>query len=131
MALSDLPPRLALAHLPTPIHPLDRLSKHLGRQIFVWRDDLTGLHRVRKQDPKTRIPPGRRTRTGRRRRRDVRRPAIEPTRARPVYLARRLGLDVSVVVREPPGGADAYDSWSGNALLDRIAGAPLISPPPR
>src|SRR5690348_12501038 len=37
-------PRLRLANLPTPLDPCPRLSKVLGGpQIFVKRDDLTGL----------------------------------------------------------------------------------------
>ncbi len=37
-------PRVALAHLPTPFEPLERLSGHLGGpRIFVKRDDCTGL----------------------------------------------------------------------------------------
>ena len=37
-------PRLELAHLPTPMHPLKRLSEHLGGpEIWVKRDDCTGL----------------------------------------------------------------------------------------
>jgi D-cysteine desulfhydrase family pyridoxal phosphate-dependent enzyme len=38
------PPRIPLAHLPTPIEPLRRLSQHLGGPtIYVKRDDQTGL----------------------------------------------------------------------------------------
>jgi D-cysteine desulfhydrase family pyridoxal phosphate-dependent enzyme len=35
----------ALAHLPTPLEPLDRLRRHLGvgAQLFIKRDDCTGL----------------------------------------------------------------------------------------
>ena len=37
-------PRVSLAHLPTPIHPLPRLSAALGGpQLWVKRDDQTGL----------------------------------------------------------------------------------------
>ncbi len=37
-------PRTRLAALPTPIHPLDRLTTHLGGpQLWIKRDDLTGL----------------------------------------------------------------------------------------
>lgn len=37
-------PRVSLAHLPTPLEHLPRLSKHLGGpDIFVKRDDCTGL----------------------------------------------------------------------------------------
>ncbi len=37
-------PRVQLAHLPTPLEPLERLSDHLGGpRIYVKRDDCTGL----------------------------------------------------------------------------------------
>jgi D-cysteine desulfhydrase len=39
-------PRVALAHLPTPVEPLDRLARALGLppgRLFVKRDDATGL----------------------------------------------------------------------------------------
>src|SRR5262249_58590830 len=40
-------PRIALAHLPTPLERLDRLSGHLGKgsgpTIWIKRDDCTGL----------------------------------------------------------------------------------------
>ena len=38
------PQRVSIAHLPTPIDRLERLSKHLGGpEILMKRDDLTGL----------------------------------------------------------------------------------------
>ena len=40
------PPRLQLALAPTPILKLDRLSRRLGVEIHVKRDDLTGLATV-------------------------------------------------------------------------------------
>ncbi len=40
----DLAPRLRFAQLPTPLHPLSRLTQHLGGpQLWIKRDDLTGL----------------------------------------------------------------------------------------
>ena len=36
-------PRLTLAHLPTPLEPLPRLSARLGVRLWVKRDDQTGL----------------------------------------------------------------------------------------
>ena len=39
----DRLPRLNLATLSTPLHSLPRLSKKLGPNIFVKREDLTGL----------------------------------------------------------------------------------------
>src|SRR4051794_35579554 len=40
----ELVPRLRFAQLPTPLHPLPRLTAHLGGpQLWIKRDDLTGL----------------------------------------------------------------------------------------
>lgn len=40
----NFPARVSLAHLPTPLESLERLSHHLGGpQILVKRDDMTGL----------------------------------------------------------------------------------------
>src|SRR5690242_4031247 len=38
-------PRVKLAHLPTPLEPMARLSEHLGATVNLWikRDDCTGL----------------------------------------------------------------------------------------
>ena len=36
-------PRIRLAHLPTPLEPLPRLSEALGVEIWIKRDDCTGL----------------------------------------------------------------------------------------
>src|SRR6202000_1265728 len=36
--------RLRFAHLPTPLEPMERLSKHLGGpRLWIKRDDCTGL----------------------------------------------------------------------------------------
>ena len=47
MSLSKFP-RFPLAHLPTPLEPLDRLRRHLARdgmcpRLYIKRDDCTGL----------------------------------------------------------------------------------------
>lgn len=34
-------PRIRLAHLPTPLEPLPRLSEALGVEIWIKRDDCT------------------------------------------------------------------------------------------
>ena len=37
-------PRLHLAHLPTPLEPMPRISEHLGGpNLWIKRDDCTGL----------------------------------------------------------------------------------------
>ena len=43
MTNASLPKRLSLARLPTPIEKLERLSRRLGVELYVKRDDLTGL----------------------------------------------------------------------------------------
>jgi D-cysteine desulfhydrase len=40
---SRLPPRIPLAHGPTPIEPLPRLGDQLGIELYVKRDDATGF----------------------------------------------------------------------------------------
>lgn len=43
MSLQAYPEKVALAHLPTEVHPLPRLSQHLGVEVWIKRDDTTGL----------------------------------------------------------------------------------------
>lgn len=118
------PERLRLAHLPTPIHRLERLSAEVGVGIWLWRDDSTGFvdsgNKIRKLEflvsaavaaKATRLI----TCGG---------PQSNHARAT-VYAARRLGLDVTVVVREPRTGLDRTATPSGNLLLDHVAGADI------
>ena len=111
------PARLELALAPTPILKLDRLSRRLGVELHVKRDDLTGLlesgNKVRKleflagealqQGADTLVTCG----------------ALQSNGCRAVAaVAARLGLRAVLLVRgERPA---AYD---GNLLLDRLLGA--------
>ena len=124
MALSQFP-RVSLAHLPTPLEHLPRLSRHLGGpEIFVKRDDCTGLatggNKTRKlefsmadaleQGADTIITVG----------------AVQSNHVRQTAAAScKLGLACEVLlehrVTEP---TDAYRN-SGNVLLDRIFAANL------
>ena len=36
-------PRISLGLFPTPIHRLDRISRLTGTNVFIERDDLTGV----------------------------------------------------------------------------------------
>lgn len=118
-------PRVSLAHLPTPLEHLPRLSAHLGGpQIFVKRDDCTGLatggNKTRKlefsmaaaldEGADTVITVG----------------AFQSNHVRQTAAAAcKLGLRCEVLlehrVSEP---SDDYLN-SGNVLLDRIFGANL------
>ena len=116
--------RIVLAHLPTPIEPLPRLTKLLqGPQLFIKRDDLTGLglggNKTRKLEylAADALAQGCRTliTTG----------AVQSNHCRQVAAAAaRLGLGcILVLAGEDPG------SRQGNLLLDELSGAKLIFVP--
>jgi D-cysteine desulfhydrase len=114
-------PRVRLAHLPTPIELLPRLSKYLGGpELFVKRDDQTGLatggNKARKlefllaealkQGADSVITAG----------------AAQSNHARQtVAAAARCGLEGHLVLRAP--GAQPPPETGGNLLLDQILGA--------
>ena len=124
MLLNDFP-RVPLAHLPTPLEHLPRLSRHLGGpEIYVKRDDCTGLasggNKTRKlefsmaealqQGADTIITVG----------------AVQSNHVRQTAAAAaKLGLNCEVLlehrVKDP---SEAY-ATSGNVLLDKIFGANL------
>ena len=128
MLLSDFP-RVPLAHLPTPLEHLPRLSRHLGGpEIYVKRDDCTGLasggNKTRKlefsmaealqQGADTIITVG----------------AVQSNHVRQTAAAAaKLGLNCEVLlehrVKDP---SEAY-ATSGNVLLDKIFGANLREHP--
>lgn len=116
-------PRISLAHLPTPLEFLPRLTKHLGGpNIYVKRDDCTGLatggNKTRKLEflmgdalakgATAVVTPG----------------AVQSNHARQTAAAAaRLGLKCELVLeRRVPDPDDAYLA-SGNVLLDRLFGA--------
>jgi D-cysteine desulfhydrase len=118
------PGRIPLAHLPTPIHKLERLSAEVGREIFLWRDDMTGFvesgNKVRKleflladalEQGATRI---------------ITIGAMQSNHTRATaFCARRLGLEVTILVREPKRGRDTGEPACGNLLLNELSGADL------
>ncbi len=126
----SMPPPLPLAHLPTPLHPLPRLSARLGLELFVKRDDLTNSHtggnKLRKlsylladaiaKEATHVITCG----------------GIQSNHARATALAAHpLGLQPVLLLRTEHGHPDDLPAApTGNLLLDRIAGATIhtISP---
>jgi D-cysteine desulfhydrase len=122
MATTKLPERLALAHLPTPITKLERLSRRLGVGVWVWRDDQTGGVESGNKIRKLEFLAAEALSRGATHLITCGGPQSNHARAT-VYTARRLGLGVTVVVREPKEGRDLNAPPTGNLLLDRIAGA--------
>jgi len=116
--------RIPLAHLPTPIEPLSRLTTLLqGPQLFIKRDDLTGLglggNKTRKLEylAADALAQGCRTliTTG----------AVQSNHCRQVAAAAaRLGLGCILVLGGPDPG-----TRQGNLLLDALSGAKLVFVP--
>jgi len=122
--LADFP-RRPLAHLPTPLEPLPRLTEALGGPpIWVKRDDCTGFggggNKIRKleflmasavqQGADTVITVG----------------AIQSNHARlTAAAAARLGMSCHLLLQDIGVDTDRDYRGNGNLLLDRIFGAQL------
>jgi len=109
-----------LAFLPTPLHPLERLSRHLGGpQISIKRDDLTGLafggNKTRKLALLMADALAEQAQIV------VTRGAVQSNHCRQTAAAAaRCGLECHLVLRgDPP------HSSTGNLLLDQLLGAQL------
>ena len=119
MAAAPPIPRIELAHTPTPLLKLERLSVELGVDLWVKRDDLTGLlecgNKIRKleflvgdalaQSADTLITCG----------------TVQSNGCRVVAaVAARLGLRAMLVLR-----GETPDESDGNHLLARLLGAEI------
>lgn len=118
-------PRVPLAHLPTPLEHLPRLSAELGGpQIYVKRDDCTGLatggNKTRKlefsmaaaqqEGADTIVTVG----------------AVQSNHVRQTAAAAcKLGMQCEVLLEHRVQDPSDYYRQSGNVLLDRMFGANL------
>ncbi|MGS2721356.1 D-cysteine desulfhydrase [Paraglaciecola aestuariivivens] len=117
-------PRVSLGHGPTPLEKLPRLSAHLGVNIWVKRDDCTGLagggNKTRKleflladaqqQGADTIITLG----------------GLQSNHARQTAAAAaKLGLDCQLVLEDVKGAPQQDYYHNGNILLDQICGATI------
>jgi D-cysteine desulfhydrase/L-cysteate sulfo-lyase len=116
-------PRVALAHLPTPLEPMPRLSNYLkGARLFVKRDDCTGLatggNKTRKlefllgdalaQGCDTLVTVG----------------GLQSNHARQTAAAAaRAGLHCELLLQEIAGVPEGNYDYNGNLLLDELLGA--------
>lgn len=115
-------PRIRLAHLPTPLEPLPRLSEELGVEIWIKRDDCTGLagggNKTRKlefllgeafeQGADTLVTQG----------------AVQSNHVRQTAAAAAAhGLACEVILEERTGSKAHDYVANGNVLLDRLFGA--------
>jgi len=118
-------PRVRLAHLPTPLESLERLSAHFnGPNLYIKRDDCTGLasggNKTRKleflmaealeEKADTIITQG----------------AVQSNHARQTAAAAaRLGMGCELLLENRVQDPDKAYLYSGNVLLDRLLGANL------
>jgi L-cysteate sulfo-lyase len=116
-------PRIFLAHLPTPLERLDRLTKELGGpEIWIKRDDCTGLstggNKTRKLEflmaeaevkgADTVITQG----------------ATQSNHARQTAaFAAKMGLACHILLEDRTGSNDPNYNGNGNVLLDHLHGA--------
>ncbi len=117
------PARFPLAHLPTPLQPLDRLSAVLGGpRLWIKRDDQTGLagggNKTRKLELLIADALARRANlvltVG----------AVQSNHCRQTAAAAACaGLDCVLVLR---GQAPPRRQWTGNLLLDDLLGARIV-----
>lgn len=119
MNLADLP-RFELASLPTPVQPLPRLSAQLGVDLWVKRDDLTGLAFGGNKTRKLELLTADALRQGADTLVTVGAPQSNHCR-QTAAAAARAGLDCTLVL-----GGDAPPESQGNVLLDRLLGAELV-----
>ncbi len=118
------PGRLKLANLPTPIQKLERLSKELGKELYIWRDDMIGAVETGNKTRKLEFLLGDALAKGADR--IICAGGVHSNCTRAVsFSARRLGLKVSIVVREPKAGPRP-EVPTGNFLLNKIAGADMF-----
>lgn len=126
-------PRIRLGHLPTPLEPMENLSRHLagpggGPNLWVKRDDCTGLstggNKTRKleflmadaraQGADTVITQG----------------ATQSNHARQTAAAAaKLGFDCHLLLEDRTGYTDAAYTGSGNVMMDKLHGATVSRRP--
>ena len=117
------PPRLALAHLPTPLQPMERIGRELGVDLWVKRDDYTGAelsgNKVRKLEYALAEARARGADTV------LTCGGVQSNHCRATALAAaRLGLGCTLLLRTSnPANPPPLEA---NSLLDRLAGARIV-----
>jgi L-cysteate sulfo-lyase len=118
-------PRVPLAHLPTRLEFLPRLSEHLGGpRVWVKRDDCTGLATGGNKTRKLEFSMGEALQTGADTIITV--GAVQSNHVRQTAAAAcKLGMKCEVLLEHRVAEPSELYRNSGNVLLDRIFGANL------
>jgi L-cysteate sulfo-lyase len=116
-------PRLFLAHLPTPLERLDRLSEVLGGpEIWIKRDDCTGMSTGGNKTRKLEFLMAEAQAEGA----DIvlTQGATQSNHARQTAaFAAKLGLDCHLLLENRTGSKNPDYNHNGNVLLDHLHGA--------
>jgi L-cysteate sulfo-lyase len=118
-------PRLHLAHLPTPLEPMPRISEHLGGpSLWIKRDDCTGLssggNKTRKLEFLMADAVERGADT------IITQGATQSNHARQsCAAAARLGMGSHILLEDRTGYHDEAYAYNGNVLLDQLHGATI------
>jgi L-cysteate sulfo-lyase len=122
-------PRLRFAHLPTPLEPMERLSKHLGGpRLWIKRDDCTGLSSGGNKTRKLEFLMGEAVAKGA----DtiVTQGATQSNHARQTAAAAaKCGMACHLLLEDRTGNNSPDYTLNGNVLLDRLHGASISKRP--
>lgn len=122
-------PRTHLAHLPTPLEPMPRLSEVLGGpKLWIKRDDCTGLSTGGNKTRKLEFLMGDALQRGA----DtiITQGATQSNHARQTTAAAaRLGLVCHVLLEDRTGSDDNNYNFNGNVLLDQLHGSSISKRP--
>jgi L-cysteate sulfo-lyase len=115
-------PRLRLAHLPTPLERMPRLSKELGVDLWIKRDDCTGMSSGGNKTRKLEFLFAEAEAEGA----DLvmTQGATQSNHARQTAaFAARLGIACHILLEDRTGYNNANYNHNGNVLLDHLHGA--------
>lgn len=122
-------PRIKLAHLPTPLEPMPRLTEALGGpNLWIKRDDCTGLSTGGNKTRKLEFLMGQALEQGA----DtvITQGATQSNHARQTTAAAaRLGLECHVLLEDRTGSDDKSYVYNGNVLLDQLHGSTISKRP--
>ena len=118
-------PRIFLAHLPTPLERLDRLSAELGGpEIWIKRDDCTGLSTGGNKTRKLEFLMAEAEAAGAEM--VMTQGATQSNHARQTAaFAAKLGMRCHILLEDRTGSTDPNYNENGNVLLDRLHGATI------
>ncbi len=122
-------PRIRFGHFPTPLEPMENLTRHLGGpQLWIKRDDCTGLstggNKTRKLEYLCAEAMALKADV------IITQGATQSNHARQTAAAAaKLGIECRILLEDRTGYADAAYTQSGNVLLDKLHGASVSRRP--